>query len=254
MNLTEPTLTVCRFSRAYEDQAALLERADFIIDLSDLPGTNCYCDDQAADAICSRIDGCPAGGIHMIDSGNYHYMSALWMRRQTEPFDLMVFDNHTDMQEPAFGRILSCGGWIAWALDTQSALRRVFLVGPSAEHYQTLPVRLRDRTVFLSREALSEERDSRSLSFFDALEPAFPLYLSIDKDILCEEDAVTGWSQGDMRLNTLLGQLEGLGEILRKNRIPLVGLDICGEASEDQPDMYGVNEKANLALLDLSHT
>lgn len=249
MSLTEPTLTICRFSRVYEDQPALLKKADCIMDFSDLPGTSCYCDEEAAEMIRRRIAELPDGGIRLIDSGNYHYMSAIWMSRQTEPFDLMVFDNHTDMQEPAFGSILSCGGWIAWALDAQPSLRRVFLAGPPAEDFRILPARLRERTVFLSKEALTEERGSEALSFFDALEPAFPLYLSIDKDILCEQDALTGWTQGELSLNALLLHLDILKETLHRDRIPLVGLDICGEAPENQPDIFGKNETANRALI-----
>ena len=249
MSLTEPALTICRFSRVYEDQPSVMQEAAHIVDLSDVTGTSCYCDEQAAGTISRRISGFPLQGIRLIDSGNYHYMSALWMRRQTDPFDLMVFDNHTDMQEPAFGRILSCGGWIAWALETQPALRRVFLAGPSAEDFQLLPARLRERTVFLSKEALKEERGPEPLSFFDRLEPCVPLYLSIDKDILCQEDAITGWTQGDLRLEELMRLLGWLRKIRHRDSIPLLGVDVCGEAPEDQPDPYGKNEKANRTLI-----
>lgn len=47
-----------------------------------------------------------------------------------EPFELLVFDHHTDMQRPAFGGILSCGGWIREALETNENLKHVILVGP----------------------------------------------------------------------------------------------------------------------------
>ena len=41
----------------------------------------------------------------------------------------------------------------------------------------------------------------------------YPLYISIDKDVLCETDADTNWSQGDMRLSTML---ECLGAVKEK--------------------------------------
>ena len=47
-----------------------------------------------------------------------------------EPFELLVFDHHTDMQRPAFVGILSCGGWIREALETNENLKHVILVGP----------------------------------------------------------------------------------------------------------------------------
>ena len=51
-----------------------------------------------------------AEGIHFLDSGNYHYVTKLWLDQVKEPFDLLVLDHHTDLQQPMFGDILSCGG------------------------------------------------------------------------------------------------------------------------------------------------
>ena len=65
-----------------------------------------------------------------LDSGNYHYLTKLWLELVKEPFELLVFDHHTDMQRPAFGGILSCGGWIREALETNENLKHVILVGP----------------------------------------------------------------------------------------------------------------------------
>ena len=41
-----------------------------------------------------------------------------------------MFDNHTDMQPPAFGGLLSCGGWVAEAIEELPLLREVILAGP----------------------------------------------------------------------------------------------------------------------------
>ena len=38
------------------------------------------------------------------------------------------------------------------------------------------------------------------------------LYISIDKDVLCPADAQTTWSQGDMRLDTLLSCVQTVRE------------------------------------------
>ena len=46
-------------------------------------------------------------GIHFLDSGNYHYVSKIWMEKIEEEFELLVLDHHTDMQPPMFGDILS---------------------------------------------------------------------------------------------------------------------------------------------------
>ena len=43
-------------------------------------------------------------------SGDFHYLSALWVRRLNEPVVLISFDNHPDwdVRPPKWG----CGGWI----------------------------------------------------------------------------------------------------------------------------------------------
>ena len=69
-----------------------------------------------------------------MDSGNYHYMSRIGAGRVKEPFNLLVFDNHTDMQLPAFGGLCP-GGWIASALEEVEKLQEVWLIGPDEEAY-----------------------------------------------------------------------------------------------------------------------
>jgi hypothetical protein len=48
-------------------------------------------------------------------SGDFHYLSALWLRRLNEPVVLVSFDNHPDwdIRPPKWG----CGGWINRALE-----------------------------------------------------------------------------------------------------------------------------------------
>ena len=87
------------------------------LEVSKLQGTNCYCDEEAQKNLYAIMQKEDVFGIHFIDSGNYHYVSRLWLTYLEEPFVLIVFDNHTDMQPPAFGGLLSCGGWIASAVE-----------------------------------------------------------------------------------------------------------------------------------------
>jgi len=48
-------------------------------------------------------------------SGDFHHLSALWLRRLREPFVLVSFDNHPDwdVRPPRW----ACGGWINRALE-----------------------------------------------------------------------------------------------------------------------------------------
>src|SRR5581483_5306053 len=48
-------------------------------------------------------------------SGDFHHLSAVWLRRVTEPVTVVSFDNHPDwdIRPPKW----CCGGWINRALD-----------------------------------------------------------------------------------------------------------------------------------------
>jgi hypothetical protein len=50
-------------------------------------------------------------------SGDFHHLTALWIRPIDEPFVLVSFDNHPDwdVRPPRWG----CGGWINRALELQ---------------------------------------------------------------------------------------------------------------------------------------
>lgn len=92
-------------------------------DLRHLEGTCCYCDSQAESEIEKAIAPLPLRALHWIDSGDYHYLTELWMRKLTSPARLVLYDNHPDDQEPAFGAgILSCGGWVAHSERTNPML------------------------------------------------------------------------------------------------------------------------------------
>lgn len=109
------------------------------LDCTQITGTDCYCDDEAITGInklidenrCSncRVDSTTTPDIHFFDNGNYHYMSKIWTDRVQEPFDLVVFDHHPDMQPPRFGDILSCGGWVKKVLEENKFVQNTILIG-----------------------------------------------------------------------------------------------------------------------------
>ena len=72
---------------------------------------------------------CQQSFFYFFDNGNYHYMSKLWTDSIREPFDLVVFDHHPDMQPPRFEGILSCGGWIKEVLDHNKLVQNVIVIG-----------------------------------------------------------------------------------------------------------------------------
>lgn len=81
----------------------------------------------------------------------------------------------------------------------------------------------------------------------------YPLYISIDKDVLCETDADTNWSQGDMRLSTMLECLGAVKEKCAERISRILGVDICGECDVTEPGNSALNDMANAALLEFLH-
>ena len=239
---------IMNFSGIYKNQYFYKNYAEeiFWTELSDLSGCNCYCDAEASDRIRKEIQAFTGKGLHFIDSGNYHYMTRLWLEKLQIPFRLLVFDNHTDMQPPAFGGLLSCGGWIAASLEELPLLQEVILVGPDEEAYTQVEPDLQQKVLFLSREKLSTMTAEEKVGFFNNLSEDLPLYVSVDKDVLCKGDASTTWSQGDMHLSELMSFLELVLE--RQN---ILGMDVCGECDMDSCSEDFLNDHANEAILRL---
>lgn len=242
--MKDKNIVVMNFSGVYEPQGFyknLEGTAVTWLDCQEIPGTNCYCDESAEEAIREKIRELPMEGIHFLDSGNYHYLTKLWMEKAEEPFDLLVFDHHTDMQLPAFGDILSCGGWIKNALDTNHFLKRVYLAGPPESAWEEAKKDLteeeRARVFWIGEEELEPEALAR---FFkeNGQEITCPLYISLDKDVLCQGDARTNWDQGTVPLKLILSCLKAVQKERR-----MMGIDVCGENPEGMEGAQSLTEQ-----------
>lgn len=239
------------FSGVYKQQHFYEgEKIDWV-EVQELPGSNCYCDEEAIEIIRAKIKKFSSESIHFIDSGNYHYMSRIWMEKIKEPFRLLVFDNHTDMQLPAFGGLLSCGGWIADSLEHLPFLEEVILIGPSQIDFNSVEEKYKDKVRFWGKESLEEESAISIEHFLNEISLNFPIYISIDKDILCKTDAYTTWSQGDLALDKLLEFLRIFMMRMQKKKAYLAGVDICGEENCASAEEQKKNDFANQQLLKL---
>jgi arginase family enzyme len=224
------------------------------IDCSDISGTDCYCDDEAVTAIRKQIASAgitDASGIHFFDNGNYHYMSKIWTDMIQEPFSLVVFDHHPDMQAPRFGNILSCGGWVKKVLDENQFINNVVIIGVAdhlvdeirAELSQSGDTGILDKVTFIHE---SEVRETGTPSSFSRTSTSFSqmreslrsptesgmtegrIYISIDKDALSPAFAATNWDQGSLDIATLK---EIIACLATNHKI--IGVDICGERARD---------------------
>lgn len=215
------------------------------IDCSDIPECNLYCSLTAEQEIRKRIEPYGVSGIHFLDSGNYHYMTKLMLERIQVPFGLVVFDNHTDMQEPQAEGLTSCGGWLRDTLDSNPFLKQVMLLGPEEECLQADHAENFSMLISYSRERLQQKVTWEEL---ERTADQLPFYLSIDKDVLTPANARTNWNQGEMTTEELEYYLDFF---LHKRKI--IGVDICGENPQATPfseylEAQRVNHKINLEL------
>ncbi len=206
-----------------------------VLDLKDISGTNCLCDDAAKAAIKEAVIGSNtfANGIHFIDSGNYHYMSALLLDMVKEPFSLVVLDHHPDMQPSMFGDILSCGSWVKNVLDTNEYVRDVHVIGADRKLIEELDEADRLRVHFYDREDVilgSNAGGAATDSVVVKLpKTEYPVYLSIDKDVIKADNLKTNWDQGEFTDSEVL---EFTRALLTGRKV--IGVDICGECAPDQ--------------------
>jgi len=209
------------------------------LDCTQIAGTDCYCDDEAVKAIRGQIADAgitDAHGIHFIDGGNYHYMSKIWTDMVQEPFSLVVFDHHPDMQEPRFGNILSCGGWVKKVLEKNKFVESIVVIGVADHLTREIPSHSK---VSYLREGeynamINKPGDfERFLSDLKTLDSPLSssLYISIDKDALAPAYAATNWDQGSLSTESLKSIIAGLAASHK-----ILGIDICGERARDIED------------------
>jgi len=243
MRLGDHEVTLLNFDGPYLMQPRLRSHADRWVDLADIPGTNLLCAEDALAEIRRRLPAGCGRGITFIGSGNYHYVTFLLLEKINRPFALLLFDHHSDMQggRGGFG-LLSCGNWVARAMERLPMLQEVHIVGADDEEAGDKPP-IGDSIRFWPADTGPEELAS-------ALEGR-DVYISIDKDVLNRESAVTNWDQGNMPLRRLRGLLRA---VTRRARV--LGVDVCGECPAKSTDLWRLafahrrNEKANLAILD----
>ena len=182
----------------------------------------------------------------LFGSGDFHYLTALWVRRFAQPIVLVSFDNHPDwdVRPPKWG----CGGWVNRALELPN-VKRVSVWGCGnfecwwphqifgnrrAERSGKLevhpwaddrPVKDRQRRGAILRADWQEKFEA----FAKGLRGA-DVYVTIDLDCLRLEEAVTNWESGRFTVVDLVWALAKLRESCR-----IMAGDICGAYS---PPLY----------------
>ena len=212
-------VVVMNFSGIYRLEPFAMDKRLTHIDCSDISGTDVYCTREAAAKIGKRIAKLGPAGIHFIDNGNYHYVTKLWTDMIQEPFRLILFDHHTDMQPSKIPGLLSCGSWVREMLIHNKHLKEVTVLGTPAGAERRATQEWRRRVLFDDEELIHRHQ----IKMPDDIGRC-PVYVSIDKDVLSTKEVVTNWDQGKVTLAELKAILD---YILAHERV--IGMDVCGE-------------------------
>ena len=196
-----------------------------------------------------------------LGSGDFHHVSEILSSQINEPFCLMVFDFHPDWDilPPRFG----CGSWVSQALRNKN-IAKCILMGMGSEDlsgfalqtgnlgslaanrleiypFRHKPSRVYFRSVaennsilvkkgFFSSKIIWHELENKDVSeltlgLIKRL-PVRKVYISIDKDCLKSDFALTNWEEGFLSLDKLLTMLR-----LIRDNLDIIGLDVTGDYS-----------------------
>jgi len=196
-----------------------------------------------------------------LGSGDFHHISEVLTSQIEEQACLIVFDFHPDWDSlpPRFG----CGSWVAQALKNKN-ISKCVLVGMGSgdlsgfslqaaslgalvdDRLEIYPFRRKPSRVyfrpiaknnsiiakkgFLSNRIIWHELAVEDLTEFTLglikRLPTRKVYISIDKDCLKSDFALTNWEEGCLSLEQLLTMVR-----LMRDNLDIIGLDITGDYS-----------------------
>jgi hypothetical protein len=235
-------------------------------------------------------------GLSFIGSGDFHHVTLAILRQLTQPFNLLVVDKHPDWMRHV--PVLHCGTWLRHALCLPN-LKRVFHVGGDLDfdnlyrllapwpelqsgRLKIIPAHRqfrRGKWADLPHRPLMRPGDSSSV--VESLQQAlggdrddlerWPLYISLDKDVMGAREAVVNWDSGTLAFDEVRDILSWFHEASHGR---LAGVDVVGDWSavrlrpglrtichwSEHPVLTidpnlatQVNQTMNEAILDLVH-
>jgi hypothetical protein len=281
-------------------ERAVLDRGGRVMPARDLgPALRLWTRASTLERLRDRLKAeWPVDGADLVfaGSGDFHHLTSLLIERATvladEPVTVLHFDNHPDWVRHAPGR--HCGSWVGRAARLEGVARVVTVgvcspdIGAKRSRQGDLALVDEDRldlfawanpdggdTVQLATRAWPTISALGETAFLDVLAKAVPtraVYVTIDKDVLRADDAVTNWDQGQASLDFVASAIRRVAggrriigaDVVGDWSAPIYGGDLAaralkrGEAFLDQPrrrpqpaNARAVNEAVNLRLLDL---
>jgi hypothetical protein len=210
--------------------------------------------------VTNALSGKPEPRLTFMGSGDFHHVSALLLasalEHQPGRVTVVHIDNHPDWVR--FAKGIHCGSWINSALE-HPQVEKLITIGVCSDDLERPEPKLANLSL-LSQGLLElypydhepsrvsndygagasfEQSDGQlrwktirgtgEQNFIDYLISRISteaVYLTIDKDVLTREDAITNWDQGCMQLPYLLSIIEEISSHFR-----VLGADVIGDYS-----------------------
>ncbi len=177
-------------------------------------------------------------------SGDFHHLSALWIRQFKERFLLLSFDNHPDwdIRSPKWG----CGAWINRALEDPH-VRGASIWGCGNNECESPRRKLGNKEAALGGKLAVHPWRRPKSDYPHWLLPTTPetwraefadwavrhagekLYVTVDLDCLQAGEAVTNWENGRFTVDDIVWALGVLHD-----KMKVIGGDLCGAWSEQR--------------------
>ncbi len=181
----------------------------------------------------------------LLGSGDYHHLTLALLQQHQAPLTLVLFDNHPDWIRPPHQ--YHCGTWI-YAAARLPQVARIVIVGlengdlcgkkfqdGDVESYLNKKIVLLPYTaveVTIGAEQTVQLQSQLKASLKAGVQEILShiatqhVYVSVDKDCLRLDDAITNWEQGTLPLETVTACIAAI----RNNHI-IVGADTVGDYS-----------------------
>jgi hypothetical protein len=182
----------------------------------------------------------------LLGSGDFHHLTLALLGQHQAPLTLVLFDNHPDWMRPPHQ--YHCGTWIYTAarlpqvnriviigLENGDLVGKKFLAGDiesfKKQKIVLLPYTLVGAQLERSDQSVrlqSKLKQDLKMGIQEILDAILTedVYISIDKDCLREQDAITNWEQGTMPLDTVLESIRAIDKLYN-----IVGADTVGDYS-----------------------
>lgn len=190
-----------------------------VIDFTGVSGIHTMCNMENIETMAKMTEHKP-NQMFYLGNGNYHYLTLMLTQNISDPYTLIVFDNHNDAGIVPFEKVTTCGSWIDDALHRQDNLKQVLIIGVQNKDEKTININHSSRLSVIRKKAMNKQTIKAHIADI----PTKNVYISIDRDILSPREVETNWNQGTMTTDQLTMLI---ADILRDHT--LIEGDICGD-------------------------